>query len=454
MRILIIGAGDIGYTIASRLVSEGAEVVVVESDPTRRQYCNNTLDLLVFDGNGSDPTVLKEAGIEVADMVVAVTKHDEVNITACLLAKILAPKSTRIARIRNPELSKLSALYGIEALDLALTIHPEGLAAKKVVDLLKHDGAVDYISFADGMLNVLGLPVPKESPIVGEKLMDLGQKHDWWHKILLAAVQRGSEVLIPRGNLVINAKDVLYTVTTPTSKSEVMSLLNCPGQDPKNIMMYGSDHVARAILDHLEKEGLRVKIIEPSLERCEIIAGQVAPSTIVLHGEGTDEKLLKSENIRDMDAFIACAEEEETNILAAVLAKRLGAKSVIAVTNKPIFTPILAANGINITVSPSYTAIGSILQFIRLGRVLSVQPFFDDSAEFIEFIVPEEAPIVGQALKNFKLPHEAILTSIVRGSAVVIPRGETIIEAGDRVLVFTKRRSVHKVEQVFTAEIH
>lgn len=453
MRILIIGAGEVGYNIASRLVAEGEEVTVIENNPVRKQYCTNTLDVLVFEGSGSNPRILKAAGIEHTDLLIAVTTSDEVNITACLLAKIIAPKSTRIARIRNSELSKISELYGISNLNLALTLYPEGQAAEKVLALLQHGGAIDYLPFSDGRFNVIGIPVSKDSPIVGQKLMELGQ-NDWWRqKVLLSAVQRGTEVLIPRGNLVINAKDILYTVTTPQTIDEVTSLLGYPSKPLTQVMIYGSTDVALAIVNGCLDLGLKVKLIEPSATRCEELAAKLPEEVLVLHGEATDESLLRAENIKEMSAFITCSDVDESNVVAAVLAKRMGNDRVMVITNKLIFMSILAANGIQITISPSSTAVGSILQFVRLGRVLSVQPFFDDSAEFIVFVVPEGAPIAGQQLRSSKLPHESIITFIRRGDNDIIPRGDTTIEAGDRVLVFTQRKAVHKVEQLFSAEV-
>ncbi|MBW2091133.1 MAG: Trk system potassium transporter TrkA [Deltaproteobacteria bacterium] len=451
MKIIIVGAGEVGYHIASKLSKENKDVVLIDLDAERLKQVSETLDVQTLHGSGASPTLLRAAGIESADMIIAVTDSDEANLISCLMSRLISAGTTRIARIRNQDYFDIEGIKTGEVLGLSLVINPEIEVVKKILSLLEVPGAVDVVDFADGLVRLIGLKINVNSHLAGLTMAELREIDPEQH-ILIAAIYRNNSVIIPRGDTRLEAGDLVYLPARPEEVERILQIFGWTSTTVRNIFIVGGGQVGRQLALALEDQPVTVKLIERKAEICREL-GEILNKTIVLKGEGTDQSLLEEENVADADCFIALTNDEEENVLACLQAKQLGVKQAITRVNKVSYINLVTAIGLETVVSSRLSAISVILQHIRRGKVVSVATLKGEDAEAIEFVALESSDIVGKTIEQIKFPHQALIAAIVRENHVIIPRGQTIIQPDDRIIIFTRREAVSKVEKAFMVKL-
>jgi len=446
MRVVIIGAGAVGFNLAERLAAEQQDVVVVELDPRALRRVTDKLDVQAIEGRGSSPQVLLEAGIEEATLLIAVTDSDEVNMLACVVASACGrPSTIKVARVRDEVFFQDQRLQDRLARVVDLHINPERVAAEKVLHVLSVPAATDVVWFADGKVQVIGLPITERSPLAGVRFADLaGIDPD--RKLLVAAISRLDGVVIPKGSDRVCAGDTIYAVTQEHGAADVLRVCGYEMEPLRRVMIAGSTNVAVQVAKGLEAMGVATKLIERDKARCYQLADELSKA-VILHGDPTDPSLLGEEFVDGVDAFVAASADEEENILSAVLARRLGAKRTIALTDKAAYLELIRAVGVDVVVSPRLAAVSSILQFVRRGRILSVAAFGEE-AEALEFEATEASSIVGKPLRKVRFPRGALVGAVFRKGQTVAPSGEDVIQAGDRVVVFALKAAIPDVERL------
>jgi trk system potassium uptake protein TrkA len=446
--ILIVGGGDIGATLAERLSAENRDVVLVEASEERVRQLREVADVQLVHGNGSNPRVLREAGLDDAEMLIAVTNSDEVNLVSCLIASKQAVIPTKIARVRDPDLAlAVPDIFGDDPLDL--NINPEKEAAQHVLKTLRVPGAVGVFEFAEGKVQVVAFTVDRPSRAVGVVLRDLRTKLGVHCNIM--AVSRENTLVIPDGKTQIQQGDLLYAAGSPESLRALADLLEKESRETRRIIISGGGNVTYYLALMLEAQGLAPKILEPDPERCRFLVERLKKS-VVLQGTGTDTELLREENIETTDAFLALTRDEEENILASLVAKRHGAAQVMALMNKRSYAPLAATIGIDAIVSPNQAAISAILHFLRKGKVVSVTTVGEEAAEALEIVVLETSELAGKPLRDADL-RDAVVGAIVRGDEVIIPAGDDVIEVGDHVVLFALRSAIPRLEKQMMVQL-
>ncbi|MBI3754919.1 MAG: Trk system potassium transporter TrkA [Deltaproteobacteria bacterium] len=447
MKVIIIGAGVVGYTIARRLSSEAQDVVIIEKDERRIREVAETLDVKIIHGSGSSPKVLMDAGVERSDIVIAVTDSDAVKMIACLIAGSQSRVPKKIARIREPDYASYTQIFEKDCLDLDFNINPEKAAAERILNIIEVQGAVDVADFADGKVKLVGIKLTPTCGVVGQKLKDLKEFHPD-HKVIIVAIYRGSETIIPDGSTVFEEGDLVFTVTVPKEIQNLVKLLGRKEKAGNKVMLVGGGDIGFYLAQWLEKKGFSIKVIERNESRALFIADRLKKS-IVIKGDGTDQNLLIEENVRDIDTFISVTNDEEANILTALLAKRMGAGRCISLIDKPEYLSMVSTIGIDVGVSPRLASVSGILQFVRRGKILAVTQLMEERVEAIETIAMETSDIVSKPLKGLKFPQGALIGAVVKeNGAVVIPEGETLIQPGDKVIIFTLAKTVSKIEKM------
>lgn len=449
MKIIIIGAGEVGFQIAEKLCGEKIDVVIIEKDEDRQRQIEEHLDVQFILGSGASPELLQRAGITEAAMVIAVSDQDEVNLIACLVANHYSPGSRKIARVRDP--SYLKSPEAFEHLNFDLFINPEFQAAKKLARLMKVPQALDLIPFADGRVLLMGIQVESSSILVNRKMFSLGDLIPEYTP-LVAAIYRGKEVIVPRGADVLRAGDIVYFSVTSDKIPSLLKLSGKKADHVEKVILYGGGNTGLYLAQELEETGLDLKLIEPDEARCAYLADQLTRTT-VLHGEGMDRDLLLQENIADMDVFAAVSKDTEDNILSALLAKSLGVKYAMIVSSRTDYTTLVSTLGIDAVVSPQLAAVSRVMRFLRRGKVVTVEAVREQNAEGIEFVAMETSEAVNTPLKEIEFPRGALVMAVVRGEEVIIPGGETIILPDDRVIIFAKRDAIAKVEKLFSVKL-
>jgi len=442
MRVIIVGAGEVGYQIAKYLSLEAIDVVVIDKDRNKIKRITEELDVAVIEGEGGDPSTLQEAEAGKADILLAVTDRDEINMIACLLAKVFnVPR--KIARIRNPEYFRNEKLLNRENLDIDPAINPELEVAKAITRLLEVPLATDVEDFEDGAIKVIGFKVPVNAPMTGKSLKNLNLSKN--RKFLIGIIQRGNRTLIPSGKDVVKAGDIIYIPVKRGEIEETLSLLGVQATPAKKIMLLGGGRIGYYVTSVLEARA-DVKVIEKDDERCKFLSKNLKKA-LVLHGDGADQKLLIEENVRNMDAFLAVSNNDELNIMAALLAKNLGAKKTVAIVNRTDYIPLAHSLGLQAVLSPRLITASTILRYVRKGDILSLTAIAEDRAEVMEARIGKTSPLVGKTLDKAQ-PKASIIGAIIKGKEVIIPSGSDMVEEGDRVIIFTLRESIKDVEKI------
>ncbi len=449
MRILIVGAGEVGFHLAGHLATESQDVVVIDRDARALARVAEAHDVQTVLGSGSCPSTLREAGIDSAEMLIAVTDSDEVNLVACLMASRLASKeTTRIARIREVGLAHEVEAMGPELGGVHRAINPERLAAEKILALLRLPGTCDHFEFEDGAIQVVGMRVEAQSPLLGRSIMELAQAAPPGERLLYGAVFRQGQVIIPRGDTRLEEGDVVYPVVP---RGGLDSLLSGPGDHApaRSVVVGGGSAIALHVASSLVAEGVACKLIAPDESFCERCAADLE-DLVVLRGEPTDRSLLAEEFVGEVDAFVAAGPDDEENILAALLARQLGARRTFVVTRKAAYIPLLRVVGVDVAVAPRLVAVSSILTYLRHGRVLQVASL-GEAAEALEFEVPAGSPITAAPLGRAHFPSNALVVAVAREGRILVPSGQDWLQPGDRVVVFALRSAIGAVEKALSA---
>ncbi len=451
MKVIIIGAGEVGYHIADSLSREGIDAVIIDRNEERLHEISEMLDVQTVVGSGSSPEILKRAGMAQAEMVIAVTDSDETNMIACLLASTQSRIPIRIARIRNVELNGDCSLFGTDRLNIDLCINPEREAVNNVLDLLESPGAAEVLRFAGGRIRLLGFQIDPDAAVIGKKLSEL-RAMDSGDKVLITCIVRGDKLIVPSGISVIEDGDYLFTVTDAVRVRQLLRFFGKNTEPPRRIIIIGGGNTGMMLAEAIEKLNITVKIIEKKKDRCKILAS-LLQKAVVLHGDGTSQELLREENIEETDFFIAVTNDEEANILGALVAKQLGARKVISLINRIDYIPLVSRVGIDGVINPRHAAISRILHYIRKGKVISVTPLRDEKAEAFEFIALETSDITDRPFKEIHFPRGTIVGAICRGEEIIIPDGNTVIRPGDHVVIFTHRSAITELEKLLTVKL-
>lgn len=446
MKAIIVGAGEVGFHIAKRLASENKDVVVIDRNPAVLQRILEHMDVQVLEGSGCSPKILGEAGITKADMLLAVTDSDEINLMACTFANMLAPGLTKLARIRNDEYTAYGQQLA-KGIGIGIIINPEVEVVRTIEHMLRAPGAVDICDLAGGRIKIVGTWITAENPMAGTSLMDLRRKAGDM-ELIVAAIVRDDKVIVPTGSDVILDGDLVYFVCEDRQLQAVFSFLGNRSGKKSNVLIIGGGNIGLRLARALEKKPVHVKLMDKDPERCAVLAGEL-DRTVVLVGDGTDQEALLEENIGAMDVVVTMTGNEESNILSSLLAKKLGTSMAITRLNKIEYMPLVRAIGLEHIVSPRLSAVNSIFKHVRKGGVLSAVAI-KDGAEALEALVGPESNLVGKALKDLTFPKGVLVLCIMRADTVLIPTGLDVIQRGDRLFILSLTESIPGVERMLS----
>lgn len=451
MKIIVLGAGQVGSTVAQSLASEhNNEVTVVDTDKSVLDELGSRLDLNTVTGYASYPEVLRQAGAEDADMIIAATNSDETNIVAIQIAYTLFKTPNKIARIRSTDYLREKDLFSNNHIPINVLVSPEQLVTNHITRVIEHPGALQVVDFAGGRIRLVGVEVQKGAPMDGQSLAHLPQLlGDIDMRVV--AVYRGETAIIPEGKSVINSEDIVFFLAQREHTSEVMLQFHDQAGAVKRVMIAGGGNIGLLLARDLEKN-YSVKIIETREARAEYLA-ETLDEALVFHGDAADQDMLIDENIQDMDVFCALTNDDEANILSAMLAKRMGAKKIMSLINRPAYVDLVERGIIDVAISPQQITIGSLLTHIRRGDVVAVHSLRKGAAEALEGIAhgdSETSALVGRQISEIKLPKSAAIGVIARGNKVLFAHHDTVIEAEDHLIVLvTDKREIADVEKLF-----
>ena len=455
MKILILGAGQVGRSVAQSLVHEDNDVTIIDTHSAALRDLRENFDVRVEVGQASYPRVLERAGIEDADMLIAVTNSDEINMVACQVAHTLYKTPMKIARIRSSHYLDHKSLFRPEAVPIDVLISPEQLVTEHIFRLISHPGALQVLDFANGKVQMVGVKALHDGPLVGHHLREMREHMPGIQAKVAAIFRRGKSVAI-NDETVIEIDDEIFFIASPKHIRSVISELRKLDKPYKRIMLAGGGNIGNRLARLLEESRYQVKIIEKNTERASKLAERL-DKTIVLEGDVADEALLMEENIDNTDVFIAVTNDDEANILSSMLAKRLGAKRVMCLINRPSYVDLVESS-IDLAISPQQITIGALLTHIRRGDIVSVHALRRGAAEAIEVVAhgdQKTSRVVGRRLSDIKLPPGTSIGSIVRRGEVLMSLDNLSIEANDHVIMFlTDKRYVPAVEKLFQVGIH
>lgn len=451
MKVVIIGAGEVGFNVASRLVNENKDVVVIDKDSEAIRRVSDNIDVQVVNGSGSSPISLDEAGIKDAEIVLAVTNSDETNLVACLVADILSPSTKKLARIRNADFDQYHDNFRKYAPHIDTLINPEIEVVKTIDRMMNMPGVVDIGEFADGRIKFIGIRLDKDARLTGTRLSELSSISEK-QRPLIVVIIREEKLIIPSGNDTLLAGDLVYFICEEEKLLDTLSVFDKHAEPVESVLIIGGGKIGIRLARLLDEKPVHTKIIEKNLDRCAKLAEQLN-KVVVLHGDGSDQELLKEENIQDIDVVVTLTDDEEVNILASLLAKQMGVRKTITKISKFSYLPLMATIGIEQVVSPRLSAINTILQHIRRGKVLSSISIKGEQAEFMEAVALETSDIVGKPLKNISFPKGSLVAGIIREGNFIIPAGDSIINPGDMIIIFARKQAIPKVEKILAVKL-
>lgn len=446
MRIVIIGAGQVGFHLAERLSEEGQDVVVIEADAATAEVIEDRLDVLAVRGNGASVQVLERAGVTGAALLLAVTNKDEVNILACLAAAAM-DVGVKVARISNPEFFPEEGVLSQERLGIDLMINPERECAWETFQLLGSEAATELVRFAEGKVQLMGLRVREGAQVAGKSLAELDRELEDRHYVTVA-IARDGETTIPSGASRIEAGDLIFVLSSASEMKEIPPMAGYSPYKLRRVMIAGGSLEAVYLAQHLADHDVSCTILEIDRDRCVELSERL-PDALVLHGDATDMELLEMEGIEGIDGFVAFTDHDETNMLSSLLAKASGAKKVISLLHRFEYVPLVGRVGIDAAVSPRMSAVNSILRYVRRGNVARVATMKGIDAEAIEVRIGPKAEVLGVPLREVDFPAGGIVGAIIRDGEVIMPRGADAVEEGDRVILFAVPEAVSRFEQLF-----
>jgi trk system potassium uptake protein len=451
LKILIVGAGEVGYHIASRLAFENKDVVVIDTSAEALRRVSDNLDVQAVVGSGSSPVTLEAAGIREAEIMLAVTDSDEANLVACLMADTLSPTTKKLARLRSEHFDTYGDLFRERAPHIDTIINPDVEVVHTIERLMELPGAVDVADFADGRLKLVGVYLEPASRLAGARLDELPRIVPA-NRPLIAAVVRDEELIIPRGNHRLMAGDLIYFISEEHKLRDTLAVFDKQGAPARRILIVGGGRSGLRLASVLEKKQIACKLIERRPGHCALLAERLE-KTIVLCGDGSDQRLLLEENVGEMDFVVTMTQDEETNILTSLLSRRLGARKTITRISKFSYFPLMTAIGLEQVVSSRLSAINTILQHIRRGKILSAVAIKGEAGEMIEAEAMETSMLVSNPLMKINFPKGALLAGIIRGDEIIIPSGESVVQPGDRTIISARRDAVPEVEKLLSVKL-
>jgi len=450
MKIIILGAGQVGSSLAENLTTEANDITLVDHNPDLLRALQDHLDIRTVQGEASYPEVLASAGADDADMIIAVTDSDETNMIACQVAYTIFHTPTKIARVRAVEYLNHTQLFAQEALPVDVLISPEQLITDNIRRLIETPGALQVLDFADGQVQLVGVKAYYGGPLVGNELRRL-REHMPNIDTRVAAIYRRNRAIIPEGHTVIEADDEVFFIAAKKDIRAVMSELRRIDNPYKRIIVAGGGNIGRRVAMSLERK-YQVKVIDHNAARTQLLSSELE-SSIVLYGDAADQDLLLEENIENTDVYCALTNDDEANILSSMLAKRLGARKVMTLINRAAYVDLVQSGDIDIAISPQQVTIGSLLTHVRRGDVVRVHSLRRGAAEAIEAVAHGDASsskVVGRRIEELKLPPGTTIGAIVRGNEVIIAHHDTRIESEDHVILFViNKKYIVDVEKLF-----
>tara|TARA_Y100000817_G_scaffold70049_1_gene53339 strand:- start:4491 stop:5864 length:1374 start_codon:yes stop_codon:yes gene_type:complete len=449
VRILVVGAGEVGSYVAARLSREGNDVVVVDErrDPLSRLERDN--DVLTVAGDATNPSTLAEAEVDKAEVLVAVTQSFKTNLLVCLQARQARGERelSTIARIDDPELRGPAGRKIREAMGVDLVLDPDEQTASAIQELLLYRGARNLYEMAGGEVLLVGARLTDDAPVVGRSVGEIGVSYEPEWDFIFGEIVRDGESQVVRQETILQPQDLLRVVCRRKGRRELMTLLGLHRTEVKRVMLLGGGRTAQLLASRLNERGVEVALVEVRQERCEYLAEKL-PDSMVLHGDITDTDLLAAERVGDFDAVVASTGEDDANVLACLYAKSMGAPETIAVVHRLSLLGLLEQVGIDAALSPRTASANSVLRYVR-GDVAAVATFLEGDVEVLEFEVAPKAPADGSAVKDLELPDNVLLAAIVRDGNAQIARGRSVLRARDHVIVFAKPHLVDEVKRAF-----
>lgn len=454
MKIIILGAGQVGGTLAENLAREANDITVVDTDVERLRDLGDRLDIRTIKGMASFPTILRQAGADDADMLVAVTNSDEVNMVACQVAYTLFHTPTRIARIRESVYLNRDELFSDQAIPVDVLISPEQLVTNHIKRLIEYPGAIQVIDFAEGKAQLVAVKAYYGGTLVGQQLQRIGEylpKVD----LRVVAIYRRDRPILPYGETIIEVDDIVFFIAAKHNIRAIISLLRRAESANRRIVIAGGGSIGERLAEAIETR-YQVKIIEHSTTRCRELS-EMLDTSIILQGSASDKDLLIEENIAEADIFLALTNDDEANIMSSLLAKQLGAKKVMTIVNNPAYVSLIQANTIDIAINPQLITIGSLLAHVRRGDVVSVHSLHQGVAEAIEAIAhgdTSSSKVVGRLVAHIALPPGATIGAIIRGDEVIIAHSDLLIESEDHlILLVMDKKYIRDVEKLFEVSL-
>ncbi|HEY5679473.1 MAG TPA: Trk system potassium transporter TrkA [Pseudomonadales bacterium] len=450
MKILILGAGQVGGTLAENLAKESIDITLVDNNIEALEELQTKLDIKTVFGSASHPDVLRKAGADDADMLIAVTSSDEVNMVACQVCYSLFRTPQKIARVRSSAYLKGEGFFSGEHMPIDVLINPEEVVTENIRQLLEHPGALQVLGFADDRVQLVAVKAYYGGPLVGQELRFLRQ-HMPNIDTRVAAIFRRGRAITPEGNTVIEADDEVFFIAAAEHINAVMSELRRVERPFKRVMIAGGGNIGVKLAQSIEPY-FSVKVLEQNARRCEELA-EVLDRSVVLNIDATDRELLLEENIEQCDAFCAVTNDDEVNIMSSLLAKRLGVRQVITLIGKPAYVDLMQGGDIDIAISPQQATTSELLTHVRRADVVKVHSLRRGAAEAIEAIAHGDAKnskVVGRAIGDVDLPTGASIGAVVRGKEVFVGRDDVVVEPDDHVILFlADKRQVAAVERLF-----
>ena len=450
MKIIILGAGQVGGNLAASLVAENNDITVVDLDAARLAMLQDRFDLRTVRGHAAHPEILKQAGAEDSDMLVAVTQSDETNLVACRIASTLFNVPTRIARIRSKDFLGQEEGFLAEHFGVDHIISPEQEVTDTLRRLIEHPEALQVLDFAEGKVRLIAVRAYHGGPLVGHELQDI-KRHMPNLECRIPAVYRRDRGIVPKGITVIEPGDEVFFLARKQDIPSVMRELRRMDRPVKKVMIAGGGNIGRRLAARLEHD-YEVKLIDHNKATCALLAEQLH-RTLVLQGDATDEDLLEQENIASMDVFCSLTNDDEDNIMSALLAKRMGAHRVMALINRSAYVDLVQGGEIDIAISPAQATVGPLLSKIRRGDMVAVHSLRRGAAEVLEVVVHGDAKtskVVGKRIEEMGLPEGAAVAAIIRNNDVIIAHHDTLIAGEDHLILFAlNKRIIPRVEKLF-----
>ncbi|WP_438963090.1 Trk system potassium transporter TrkA [Nonlabens sp.] len=448
MKIIIAGAGEVGFHLAKLLSFESQNITLIDPVKENLHYADTHLDIRALRGDATSIKILQEAHIHEAELVISVTSSETTNITVCVLAKQLGAKRT-IARITNTEFLDFQNEIGFQQFGIDELISPEALASKEIELLLNQSAFNDSYEFEEGALTMVGVSLQRTAQFVGKTVQEAGEIFPEIHFMPIAIQRFGTQyTLIPRGDTQFKEGDQVYFITTSDGVAELYKLTGKTKQIMKNVMILGGSNIGKQTAQHLSANGVNVKLIEQDAEKAFDLADELS-NTLVINGDGRNVELLQEESIHEMDAFIAVTGNSETNILSCLMARSKSVNKTISLVENMDYFQLSHSIGIDTLINKKLLAANNIFRFIRKGDVVAMTKLNNMNAELLEFIVKPGSPICDKFIKDVEVPRSAIVGGVIRNGVGNIVLGSFKVQAGDRVVVCSLPRSISKVEKLF-----